>query len=70
MEHLDLAGIMRDCMLSLVGTFVEDEWECAFVNDELTLALLPRLAAACKDWHDAVFSLTRYPVICVAFLDF
>lgn len=70
MENVDLAGILRDCMLPLVGSLPTDEWVRAFIDDESTLALLPRLATACKEWRDVVFELTRFVVLRVAMVDF
>lgn len=70
MENVDLAGILRDCMLPLVGSLPTDEWVRAFIDDESTLALLPCLAAACKEWRDVVFELTRFAALRVAMADF
>ncbi|KAG0573558.1 hypothetical protein KC19_VG188300 [Ceratodon purpureus] len=70
MEHIDLPGIMRDCMLPLSGNLRDNKWETAFLDDEPCLALLPRLAAICKEWRVIVLGLTRYAALRVAMAHF
>ena len=70
MDVVEFASILRDCMLPLAGTFAASNWERAFQYDEQTLALLPRLLATCKDWHDDVKNLARYAALRLALADF
>ena len=56
--------------IPILGSFSTDEWVRAFIDDESTLALLPHLAAACKEWRDVVFGLTRFAALRVAMAEF
>ena len=57
-------------MLPLVGRFTEDGWMQAFLNEEVELALLPRLAATCKEWRDNLFTSVQYSALRIAMADF
>lgn len=70
MEKVDAVGILRDCMLPLVGRITEDRWMQAFLNEEVELALLPRLAATCREWRDSLFSSVQYSALRIAIADF
>ena len=56
--------------IPILGSFSTDEWVRAFIDNESTLALLPHLAAACKEWRDIVFGLTRFAALYIAMADF
>ncbi|KAG0596544.1 hypothetical protein M758_UG264200 [Ceratodon purpureus] len=66
MENVDAVGILQDCMLPLVGRITEDGWMQAFLNEEVELALLPRLAATCREWRDSLFTSVQYSALRIA----
>lgn len=70
MEHVDITGILRDSMLPIVGTFPKDGWARLSFDEEGHLALLPRVAATCKEWRDAMIGSTQYAALRVAKAEF
>lgn len=70
MEVVNLAGVLRDCMLLLARRLPKDVWVRAFLDAEETLALLPCLATTYTEWRDVVHGLMEFAALRVAIVDF
>lgn len=70
MDFVHFAGVLRDCMLPVAARLPEDSWARAFLNCEEVMTLLPRLAATCSEWRDAVHGSPEFAALRLALADF